>query len=731
MNEKVLALAIVARDEATATLNKVNGSLNALGIQAGTTDQALGGLGKSLLGLGAATLAFTAAFKVSEFFKDSVTAAQEEQVSLEKLNASLAANVTGWNGNTAAVLNSLKAREQLGFSDDDLRNSLTLLVAGTHNLTAAMDVQSVAMDLARFKSITLQEATVAITTIEGGRARGLAQLGINIKDYATTAERLAAVEKVAGGQAEAFSGTTEGAFARAGAAMHDLQETIGAPFLDAMAAVAEAAVKAAQALQGFVHDAGDLIDRAARLGQTVETTAGRVPLLADAIDLVTGSFHSARDPADAWTAAAIRASQAAATLRAGAFDAATGMDESARAALGANVRITDLTITNVLAAAAQHALDAANAATTTELDRQAAANLALDAEMQKNLATAAAWGQRLEDNGAIALTFMGKTYEAAAAVNYLNKSWEDLNKPGGGTTTGTPGAGAIGQIDAQMSYAQAQAAKAADLARQAAADGRAAASAQASAARDAFSAAKSYGDTYFDHLHQKHLDALKDIHDRATAEISEEQRSVDARLAIRLALNAAPVTAAEKALAETQRNEQFRNLQDALSQAQTLGQTQAGGNFQGIRAAQEAISNFTAQIGIDKLRADQAAADAQARQHAANEHTALTTKQKANDTKYNLDVKAETDRYNALKKAYDNELAALNTHLANVKGSHQRAIAEIEALYKGFHIPAPGAAGSPTTIVFQVDGKTLWKVMSPHAFSEARTYQLSTPGSGD
>jgi hypothetical protein len=201
---------------------------------AGQLQTKLTPLGKGLaagLGFGFATTAAglfqTAVGKVTDFIGDSVAAFNEDQASVAALGQSLKANIPGWDGNTTAIERVIEAQMKLGFTDDEQRSSLQLLVAATHDVTEAQRIQSVAMDLARFKSISLQEASAALVNIEAGKARGLATLGINTKDYATTTERLAAVEKVVSGAAADFAKTNEGELLISQVKVNEAMETFG------------------------------------------------------------------------------------------------------------------------------------------------------------------------------------------------------------------------------------------------------------------------------------------------------------------------------------------------------------------------------------------------------------------------------------------------------------------------------------------------------------------------
>lgn len=173
------------------------------------------------------SLAAAGALAFAGALAGTVRAAIDEEKNIRRLDAALRANVDGWNGNTDAIEAAIAEREKLAFSDDELRDSLTGLVGATKDVTKALDIQSVAMDLARFKDISLKEASEALVKVEAGQFRMLKSLGIELEKGATQTDALAAVQRVAAGQAKEFGESTEGAMVSAGIAIEDVAEDIG------------------------------------------------------------------------------------------------------------------------------------------------------------------------------------------------------------------------------------------------------------------------------------------------------------------------------------------------------------------------------------------------------------------------------------------------------------------------------------------------------------------------
>jgi hypothetical protein len=247
-------------DNASGPLDRIRGKWEALqktgakglaiGAGAAVTTKALNLLGSAIGG-------------VTGFVEESVAAYREQQVASGRLSASLKANASDWIGNARALDDATKASMALGFTDTETANSIATLVAATHSQAQALHVLTVAQDLARFKGISLGEAAQALTAVEAGRARGLAMLGINVKDFATTEERLAAVEKVAGGQARTYADTDLGKLDKATARVDQAQEKFGKGLSHLEAEILPAAADALETVANGVDGLQTAFDRAA------------------------------------------------------------------------------------------------------------------------------------------------------------------------------------------------------------------------------------------------------------------------------------------------------------------------------------------------------------------------------------------------------------------------------------------------------------------------------------
>lgn len=212
-------------DQVSGKLDKLRDRFDTMGKSKGFKSLVMG------VGVGVGAAAFTALSRAAgsavDVIGDAIAAANEDAASIQKLGTALKANVAGWDGNTEAIERVMAARMALGFSDDEQRDSLAKLVVATKDATKALDIQRTAMDLARLKGISLEEASEALVKVEAGQYRMLKSLGIVLRDGADQTEALAAVQRAAAGQAEDYAETTEGKLLVAQVKMNEALEKFG------------------------------------------------------------------------------------------------------------------------------------------------------------------------------------------------------------------------------------------------------------------------------------------------------------------------------------------------------------------------------------------------------------------------------------------------------------------------------------------------------------------------
>lgn len=239
-------------DGVSAKLRGISAAFDKIGGK-GSGASLFGNIGAKAVAKGF-SLIDTAASGLIDVLGNAMDAAREDQDSIAKLDAALRANIPGWDGNRDAIERVIASRQRLGFTDEEQRSSMALLVAAGDDVTTSLQLQATAMDLARLKHISLEDATTALIKTEDGHYRILQGLGIQLADNATAQDAVNAVQKVANGQAAAFADTDGGKQLARQIQINEAMEKIGYVLLPvvatAMEALATVAVPAIEAVAG-------------------------------------------------------------------------------------------------------------------------------------------------------------------------------------------------------------------------------------------------------------------------------------------------------------------------------------------------------------------------------------------------------------------------------------------------------------------------------------------------
>ena len=174
-----ITLKLLAQDLASGHVGKFIGNLDRLAKQGGLMGSVMQGVGQSFgqmlnpmmlatKGIGLAADAAGATFKGMQ---DLARAFEEDKVAAEQFSNTLARSLPDWKRHTAAMDDAILAGQRLGFSDDRQRASLGKLVTATRNASRAIDINRLAMNIARQRSVRLEEATDAVTKAAQGQTR--------------------------------------------------------------------------------------------------------------------------------------------------------------------------------------------------------------------------------------------------------------------------------------------------------------------------------------------------------------------------------------------------------------------------------------------------------------------------------------------------------------------------------------------------------------------------------
>jgi len=173
-------------DKAIAEFKQVNNELGKMEDQSMKAGGAIGGVDKASRVATAGLLAMGAAF--AGFAALGIKEAMDAEVIMTKLNATLAA--TGLNTEaTRADIEALSSSfVQLGFDDEAAAASMQILIAATGDLAKSKGLLSMAADLARNKTISLEQASQMLIKANSGAEKLFKQFGITLDDTLPKAE---------------------------------------------------------------------------------------------------------------------------------------------------------------------------------------------------------------------------------------------------------------------------------------------------------------------------------------------------------------------------------------------------------------------------------------------------------------------------------------------------------------------------------------------------------------
>ncbi|CAB4173652.1 hypothetical protein UFOVP1028_40 [uncultured Caudovirales phage] len=265
-------------DQISGPLDRLRDKFDQMGKGAASASL-IGNAGAMALAAGV-NLAGQAIGRVTELVGASVAAYREDQVSVAGLTAALAANVTGFDGNTDAIEKTIASRMRLGFSDDAQREGLKILTAATNDSAQALAAQRVAMDLARFRGIDLSTASDMVAKAFNGNVTSLKKLGIELPKGTEGMAALAAITKVAGAAASAYADTDLGKAEAATIRLSEVQERLGAAFSKVDAALKPLQADVAEGAAEFITRG---IEGWTMLGSAVTKWSGDIGLNTDEV----------------------------------------------------------------------------------------------------------------------------------------------------------------------------------------------------------------------------------------------------------------------------------------------------------------------------------------------------------------------------------------------------------------------------------------------------------------
>ncbi len=231
MAERTTTLAFILKDSASKGMRELNKTARNLDKTAGMLNAPFVAAAKGFAIAGAAAVAVGGAMFAA------AKAAADEEASIARLDAAIAANTKITEAQRKQMDAAIETRKNLAFSDDDLRDSLARLVPRTGDVTKAIELQGLATDFARLRNIDLKTATEVVGKVFSGNTGILSRYGITVDKGTTATEALALMQEQAAGSADAYANTTAGMMETIQNTLNDVVEDVGGVVLPILSEV--------------------------------------------------------------------------------------------------------------------------------------------------------------------------------------------------------------------------------------------------------------------------------------------------------------------------------------------------------------------------------------------------------------------------------------------------------------------------------------------------------------
>ncbi len=233
---------------------------------------ALSGLGRAAA---FASVSFIGGAGLVAALKSTVAAAEESQKVQAQLANALDAQGISLAANKAAIDRRTQALSQMsGFDDELITTTFINFVRRTGDVTKALNLNAIAVNVARGRNISLEASAALVTRASLGLAGSLRRVGIAARDGASATELLDLLQRKYAGSAVAYGRTAAGAQERFAVALENTQEVIGKALLPA---ITKALTKATDWLNNSKNQKRiqDDVNRTAQVATTVIGTLAR------------------------------------------------------------------------------------------------------------------------------------------------------------------------------------------------------------------------------------------------------------------------------------------------------------------------------------------------------------------------------------------------------------------------------------------------------------------------
>lgn len=210
-----LSILISAKNEASATFASIKSDFGGLSSAVATGAKVAAG---AIVAASGAAIAFGIS---------AVKAYADSELQMKKVDQTLKNLGGNFEANKKQILDVADATRRLGFDDDDTVQSMTNLFARTKDLTTATELNTIAMDLARYKNIDLSTASDAVGKAFSGNTILLKSFGVQIDDTSKGIVGLRQAHETFAGIAEADANTITVAWDRLSITFDNVKKSIG------------------------------------------------------------------------------------------------------------------------------------------------------------------------------------------------------------------------------------------------------------------------------------------------------------------------------------------------------------------------------------------------------------------------------------------------------------------------------------------------------------------------
>ncbi len=229
----ILQIVLRVRDEAAQALSRMGSELQDLG---GNFDFAFGkadAFASALSAIGAGAI-----------LSKAIDAFADAEVKMRQFDAiiqTLSPNLQALRGEILRIAD--EALIKFGFDNEDAALSMARFAQSLHDSTLVFPAFQAAMDLARAKNMSLEDATRLVITALSGNVKLLKEYGIEVDEHASKAHILAGIQDALRGQAEAYSETLKGQLEILKKVGGELFEVLGGVFAPLLGEVIDAVLR--------------------------------------------------------------------------------------------------------------------------------------------------------------------------------------------------------------------------------------------------------------------------------------------------------------------------------------------------------------------------------------------------------------------------------------------------------------------------------------------------------